>query len=46
LTRPWLGRRLPTQEEVELKLRELAGSKFDPYLVEQFIKLLQEEKNI
>jgi len=46
MTRPWLGRRLPTQEEVEIKLRELAGSKFDPYLVEQFIKLLKEGKDI
>lgn len=46
MTRPWLGRKLPTQFEVELKLRELAGSDFDPSLVEQFIELLKEEKNI
>ncbi|MGD9666197.1 MAG: HD domain-containing phosphohydrolase [Synergistaceae bacterium] len=43
MTRPWLGRKLPTQEEVELKLREMAGTKFDPYLTEQFIQLLHEE---
>ncbi len=43
MTRPWLGRKLPTQEEVELKLREMAGTKFDPYLTEQFIQLLHDE---
>lgn len=45
MTRPWLGRKLPTEEEVEMRLREFAGSKYDPYLVEQFIQLLHEEKN-
>lgn len=44
MTRPWLGRKLPTQEEVELKLREMAGTKFDPYLTEQFIQLLHDER--
>ena len=44
MTRPWLGRKLPTQEEVELKLREMAGTKFDPYLPEQFIQLLHDER--
>ncbi len=43
MTRPWLGRKLPSQEEVEIRLRELAGSKYDPQLVEQFIQLLHEE---
>ena len=46
MTRPWLGRKLPTQEELELKLREMAGTKFDPYLTEQFIQLLHDEGNI
>ncbi len=45
MTRPWLGRKLPTEEEVEMRLREFAGSRYDPYLVEQFIQLLHEEKN-
>ncbi len=42
LTRPWPGRRLPTPEEVEYKLHAQAGIRFDPQLVEQFIKLLNE----
>ena len=46
MTRPWLGRKLPTQEELELKLREMAGTKFDPYLTEQFIQLLHDEGKI
>ncbi len=43
MTRPWLGRKLPTYEEVEIMLREQAGTKYDPHLVEQFIKLLRED---
>ena len=46
ITRPWPGRKLPSPEEVEMRLRELAGSKYDPQLVEQFIHLLHEEKEI
>lgn len=45
MTRPWLGRKLPDQEEIEMRLRELTGTWFDPELTEQFIKLLNEEKN-
>jgi response regulator RpfG family c-di-GMP phosphodiesterase/sensor domain CHASE-containing protein len=46
MTRPWLGRKLPSNEEVEIRLRELAGTTFDPGLVEQFIQLMREERNI
>lgn len=43
MTRPWPGRRLPTKAEVEDQLRERAGTRLDPGLVEEFIKFLQEE---
>ena len=46
MTRPWLGRKLPSNEEVEIRLRELAGTTCDPGLVEQFIQLMREERNI
>ena len=46
MTRPWLGRKLPSNEEVEIRLRELAGTTYDPGLVEQFIQLMREERNI
>ncbi|MDD4160184.1 MAG: CHASE4 domain-containing protein [Synergistaceae bacterium] len=45
MTRPWLGRKLPSQEEVEMKLRELAGTWYDPQLTEQFIQILHEERD-
>ncbi|MDL2297760.1 hypothetical protein LJC40_01245 [Synergistaceae bacterium OttesenSCG-928-D05] len=44
LTRPWLGRRIPSDEEVETTLRERAGTRLDPQLVEMFIQMLREEK--
>lgn len=40
LTRPWPGRKMPTGAEVEAKLRERAGTRLDPYLVEEFIKFI------
>jgi len=40
MTRSWPGRRLPKPEEIEEKLRSLAGSRLDPQLVEQFIRML------
>lgn len=43
LTRNWHGRKLPTEEEVKAKLRERAGNRLDPNLVEAFIKFLYEE---
>lgn len=46
MTRPWLGRKLPSQEEVEMRLRELAGSKYDPHLLEDFIEYLHKEGNL
>lgn len=42
LTRSWPGRKMPTAEEVESKIRAQAGSRFDPRLVEAFIKMLHE----
>lgn len=43
MTRPWPGRRLPTEDEVCEKLRALAGTRLDPQLVEQFIAFIKEE---
>lgn len=43
LTRQWHGRKLPTEEEVKAKLRERAGNRLDPNLVEAFIKFMYEE---
>lgn len=40
LTRPWLGRRIPSREKTADKLREKAGTRFDPVLVEKFILFL------
>lgn len=44
LTRPWPGRRLPADSDVEDKLRALAGTRLDPLLVEKFIQMLHEER--
>lgn len=44
LTRPWPGRKMPSPEETEAKLRERAGTRLDPNLVEEFIKFLREEE--
>ena len=44
MTRMWLGRKLPKNEEIEERLRSLAGSRLDPKLVEQFIKMLNESQ--
>ncbi|MCF0248455.1 MAG: hypothetical protein HUJ86_07600, partial [Synergistes sp.] len=40
LTRPWLGRRIPSRDKTADKLREKAGTRFDPVLVEKFILFL------
>lgn len=44
LTRPWPGRRIPSDEEVTEKLRALAGTRLDPQLVEKFLAFLEKEK--
>lgn len=41
LTRPWPGRRLPSQEETENKLRAMAGTRLDPHITEELISLLR-----
>lgn len=43
MTRPWLGRGLPSLGDVQDKLRAQAGIRLDPQLVEQFIKMLDKE---
>ena len=43
MTRPWLGRRIPSDKEVAMRLREMAGSRFDPQLVEEFIQALSDD---
>ena len=44
LTRPWPGRKLPLQQEIEDKLRSMAGTRLDPQITEKFIKFLQEHE--
>jgi response regulator RpfG family c-di-GMP phosphodiesterase/sensor domain CHASE-containing protein len=41
LTRPWPGRAIPSDSEVETHLRSLAGTRLDPRLVESFIAMLR-----
>ena len=41
MTRPWPGRRLPTDEEVIERLRAQAGTRLDPQLVDKFIAFLR-----
>lgn len=43
ITRPWPGRKLPTDDETEAKLRTRAGTRLDPNLVEEFINFLQKK---
>ncbi|MDO5563443.1 MAG: CHASE4 domain-containing protein [Synergistaceae bacterium] len=43
MTRPWPGRKIPSLDEIEMRLREQSGSRFDPQFVEEFIKLLRED---
>ena len=42
LTRSWPGRKMLSQEEVESRIRAQAGTRFDPHLVEEFIRMLHE----
>lgn len=42
MTRPWMGRKLPTEQEVEDKLRSMEGTRLDPQLTEKFISILKE----
>ncbi|MEG1641644.1 MAG: CHASE4 domain-containing protein [Synergistaceae bacterium] len=44
LTRSWPGRRMLSDMEVESRLREMMGSRFDPSLIEKFITMLKDEK--
>ncbi len=43
MTRPWPGRRLPSQEETENKLRAMAGTRLDPHITEKLISMLRLE---
>lgn len=44
MTRPWPGRAIPADLEVKNRLRDMAGKRLDPILTEEFIKLLDKEK--
>ena len=44
MTRPWPGRRIPTDDEVVEKLRSQAGTRLDPQIVEKFIGYLKRQK--
>lgn len=44
MTRPWPGRRLPLDDEVIERLREMGGKRLDPQLVEKFIAFITKEK--
>lgn len=43
MTRPWPGRRIPSDAEVTERLRSMAGTRLDPQLVEKFIEYLKKE---
>ena len=44
MTRPWPGRRIPSEDEVIERLRAQAGTRLDPQLVEKFIAFLKQQK--
>ena len=44
MTRPWPGRRIPTDDEVVEKLRAQAGTRLDPQIVEKFSGYLKRQK--
>lgn len=45
MTRKWPGRKLPSHEEVLLRLRAMEGTRLDPQLTEQFITFIEKETN-